>query len=160
MKKLVLFTLLLTAFNAVSGRILNVPDQFPTIQAGIDSSANGDTVLVAPGTYHERINFNGHNIVLGSYFLTTSDPTFIETTIIEGYLGGSVVKFENGNDSTTVLCGFVIKRGHTYYGAVIICSAASPIINNNIIFENTSPSGYWGGGLYIQTSSDSFSIFT
>src|SRR5262245_21259203 len=55
------------AFASVAlGATRNVPGDFPTIQAAINASVNGDTVLVAPGTYAASINFLGKAITVTS----------------------------------------------------------------------------------------------
>ena len=82
------------------GTIINIPDDYLTIQEGIDHSSDGDTVLVDPGTYGENVNFNGHNITLASLFLTTGDTSYISSTIIDGSQDTSVIIFESGEDST------------------------------------------------------------
>ena len=90
---------------------IKVPSDQPTIQAGINNAANGDTVLVYPGVYIENINFMGKNIVVGSLFLTTGDTSYISQTVIDGNNNGIVVTFENGENSTAMLCGFSIIHG-------------------------------------------------
>ena len=132
----------------------NGSEQFPfaTIQHGINSSSNTDTVLVQPGTYVENINFNGKLITIGSLFLTTQDTTYISSTIIDGNNSGSVVTFETGEDTTTVLCGFTITNGTAGYsnGGGIRCDESSPSLDNIIISNN---SAFHGGGIYCNSSS-------
>ena len=43
--------------NSLYPRIINVPEEFATIQVGIDEASDGDTVLVSPDIYNENIDF-------------------------------------------------------------------------------------------------------
>ncbi|UCE65293.1 MAG: right-handed parallel beta-helix repeat-containing protein [Candidatus Zixiibacteriota bacterium] len=129
-----------------SATIINIPADCPTIQQGIDASVDGDTVLVQPGTYYENINFNGHNIVLGSLFLTTGDTSYIEQTAIDGDSAAPAVSFEMGENRLAILKGFTITDGYSLCGGGIICQYNSnPAIISNIISGN---SAYNGGGIY------------
>jgi len=137
-------------FTTVSyGTIINIPDDYPTIQSGIDTTTNGDTVLVQPGIYNENINFNGKNIVVGSLFLVTSDTSYISQTVIDGNQNGSVVTFENWEDSTAVLTGFTITNGYSNHGGGIWCDISSPQIRYNIITGNQA---LQGGGIKCSAS--------
>jgi hypothetical protein len=79
---------LLICGSAVASTI-KVPADQPTIQDGINAAVNGDTVLVAPGTYNENINFNGKAIVVRS----SGGP---KVTINDGGSLGAVVTFSTG----------------------------------------------------------------
>ncbi|MHC4479222.1 MAG: T9SS type A sorting domain-containing protein [Planctomycetota bacterium] len=144
-------------FASASATIINIPDDYGTIQEGIDASEDGDTVLVQLGTYVENINFNGHNIVLGSLFLTEADTSYISSTIIDGNHSGSVVTYESGEDNTALITGFTIQNGFGLYGgggikcdnnsspAIIWCNIIDNLASTNI--------GIGGGGILCNNNS-------
>jgi len=126
---------------------------YTSIQEGIDNSVNGDTVLVYPGTYYENINFNGKNITVASLYITSQADSFIHQTIIDGNQNGSVVTFENVEDTTAVLCGFTIQDGSgtnwgSYYimGGGIYMKDAGSKIKNCVITDNNA---VVGGGVFL-----------
>ena len=108
----------------------------PTVQAGIDSAASEDTVLVHPGTYPELINFGAKNLVL----LSQSGPA---VTILDGTGSGSaVVTISQGQNRSARLEGFTITQGS---GGGVSIFDAGPSVIGNVITEN-------GGGIRCNAS--------
>jgi hypothetical protein len=155
MKTILRIFILSILFTSISfADIINVPADSATIQGGINLALNGDTVLVQPGTYLGGINFNGKNIVVGSLTLTTGDKSYISQTIIDG--GWINVIFENGEDTTAVLCGFTITNGVGNGGACqdplclpwvggIQCEFSSPTLLNLLVIGNNGGVALIGG---------------
>lgn len=154
MSKYIILLLTFFLFTQIgNSKIFNVPAQFSTIQAAIDASDNTDTILVAPGTYNENINFNGKKIMLTSNFLFTKEVNSILNTVIDGGSPGdpnfaSCVMIISGEDSTTILQGFTLTNGKgsrwvdehgagTYReGGGILIALSSPVIRYNYIVGN------------------------
>lgn len=148
-----IFSFLLCCSSAFS-QIIRVPGDYPTIQAGIDASQNGDTVLVSPGTYYENLKMKGRNILLGSLFVTTGDLSYVNSTVIDGSRplhadSASCVLIINGEDSSCVIAGFTITGGKgtrwedehgpgRWYveGGGFLIQYAAPTIRNNLITGN------------------------
>lgn len=124
-----------------------------TIQAGINSAATGDTVLVWPGTYYENVDFLGKDIVLLAKF----GP---EVTTIDGSRAADpVISLENGESRAATVEGFTITggRGSTGYGPStrgggIMSYRSSPTIRGNRIVNNRAEVGAgiaMGSGLVV-----------
>jgi hypothetical protein len=142
---LVMLAVLLPAEPASAQAVINVPGDSPTIQGAIDVAAPGDTVLVAPGTYFENINFGGKAITVES----AQGP---EATIIDGNLAGSVVTFVSEEGLASVLRGFTLQRGFAgFEGGGVKISSSSPTVVGNIITNNRACTG--GAGISADFSS-------
>ncbi|MEA3296824.1 MAG: hypothetical protein U9R56_03050 [candidate division Zixibacteria bacterium] len=132
-----------------------VPSDYPTIQSAIDASSDGDTVLVAPGTYEEEVNFLGKSIKLlseegaeattilapygsRSYQLPEDFDTSIAGQDGEMYRltalqesDPAVITMDGGSDNTTVISGFTINGRNAIRG--IYGKYVSPRVSNCII---------------------------
>ncbi|KPL05784.1 hypothetical protein AMJ71_10990, partial [candidate division TA06 bacterium SM1_40] len=131
--------LILIGLAAVAGAsVLHVPGQYPTIQTGLNAASYGDTVLVAPGTYHEHWIMMANGVTLAS-------SHGMDSTIIDADSLGPVIVCD-GVDDQTVISGFTIQHGYYPCGGGIICYAASPVIEDNWIRNNEAYDS-WGGGI-------------
>ncbi|MBD3234638.1 MAG: T9SS type A sorting domain-containing protein [candidate division Zixibacteria bacterium] len=128
--------------DSVQATIKNVPGDCQTIQECIDASSDGDTIRVAPGTYYENLNYHDHNVTVASWYIDDEDTSYISSTIIDGSSSGSVVTFNNGENSAAVISAFTIQNGDAANGGGISCiSNSSPTIIHNIISYNSAGEG-------------------
>ena len=134
--RIVWLALLLSSLpvGAAAQTTIRVPADQPTIQAGIGAAAPGDTVLVAPGTYVERIDFLGKAITVTS----EAGPA---ATVIDGNAGGVVVTFRSGEGPSAVLRGFTVTNGGGFSGGGVAVLSSSPTIEGNVISGNRGCDG-------------------
>lgn len=138
----------------------HVPAQYATIQAAIDAAADGDIVLVSPGTYHEAIDYLGKTIIVES-------EQGAEATIIDASgLDTSVVTVNGEPGVGTVLRGFTITGGIGTQGSQgptgggVRVYNASFTIDSCIVTGNGAEATWAGGGLDAGTDSDVLVINT
>ena len=148
-------------FSILSATTINVPEDYATIQAGIDASSEGDTVLVAQGMYVENLILE-KEIVLASHAINDDLDDWmnnenIQNTIIVGNeptdpKKGSCIQVSFGNIQPTIL-GFSLQDGlgtamviddcgfnrYERSGGAILAYQAYPIISYNRFLNNGTP---------------------
>ncbi len=121
---------------------------FDEIQEAVDVAIDGDTVIVAEGTYYENLNLNDKDIILNS--TDPSNQNVVANTIVNGGGNDSVIYTI---DSDVTINGFTITNGFVDAGGGgICCYDGSPTISHCIF------SGNWaiaGGGIFIDVEENS-----
>ena len=156
---------------------INIPSDYTTIQAGINASVDGDTVLVAQGTYSENLILE-KEIVLASHALNDDLNTEwinnenIQETIISGTSEpvdpdyGSCLVIRDGNIVPTILgftfqdgtgtamvendtCEIVVQRPERSGGAILIFKAYPTVMYNRFINNGSAQSDSGSGSINI-----------
>jgi hypothetical protein len=122
----------LTAFDVEAQTLINVPADYSTVQAAFNAASDGDTILVAPGTYQEAIDMADKSVVLASWFLTTQDTSYVSQTILDGNGSSAVITIQGSVGPSTTIIGFTIQNASDGISA----RAKSDILNCRI--RNTS----------------------
>jgi len=112
--------------------------QYTSIQTAVNASSPGDTVLVYPGSYLENISIiQKSNISVISLEATSGNPTYIESTIIDGQaISGGIWIRQNSQNIT--IRGFSITNCKSGLG---VSENSSATIKNCNIYGNKSRLG-------------------
>ena len=110
--------------------------QYTSIQAAINASSPGDSVLVYPGRYCESVIIGTNNIYLFSQEYLTNNPDYIESTIIDGN-GNSLCLRIMENIQNVLVRGFSLTHGR----GVFLYPNSLSRFENCYVFGNSSLDG-------------------
>ena len=140
---------LVLAGTSLAGTI-NVPGDYATIQAAIDSASDNDVITISPGTYQENLVVEGKSLS----FVAPDGP---EVTILDGGGAGSVLKAVAADAITLSMTGFTIQNGTgTDIGDGSSSGGGIAIDGNDLALSNChvkSNAARYGGGIYLQYGS-------
>ncbi len=117
-----------------------VPAEQPTIQAAVNVSLDGDTILVSAGDYVENINLFGRNI----YLFAVDGPGL---TTLQPYVSSQPTLRIISGETDVEISGFTFVGG-TGQHAVLISNGATPVISRNVFRH------YAGSDVLIRAMSD------
>ena len=124
------------------GSVINVPEDHPNIRDAIDAAVNGDTVVVAPGTYtgvaNRNLDFAGKAITVRS--TDPDDAEIVASTVIDCGQAGRAFLFQSGETPASVVDGLTITKGFATEGAgVFLVNGSGATIRNCVFIQNTTP---------------------
>jgi serine protease len=133
--RLMTMVLVVGMASAAQAAILNVPSSYSTIPAAIGAASSGDTILVAPGTYTQNVDFGGKTLALRS----VAGPA---STIIK--VNGGVGVALGGSSEVS---GFTITGAKADFGAGVRVSGVGTLIKGNILDSNVETAGGFGAAI-------------
>jgi len=145
--------LLPLSFTDASAYTWHVPTEVPTIQAGIDAAADGDTVLILDGIYtgvgNRDIDFLGKAITVRS---ASGDP---ELCVIDcqasaadrhrGFVFQSGEGADSRLESISIVHGYVENQSDPWPeglgGGILVMNGSAPTLQSLIVQENVAMAG-------------------
>lgn len=161
--KLLLSISLIAYFPILSlADIIHIPDNYLTIQEGIDSATEGDTILIGRGTYVNDSLLVNKRLVITSKFIDSEDMTDIDNTIIKASPIAPKEWFLINSEATdTKIIGLRIEGNDEHsmgitnsYTEIIHCKFIDG--KDQLSFEGSSdqPAGGYVGYCYFEGAGD------
>lgn len=135
--------------SAAAGTI-NVPGDYATIQAAVDAAADGDTILVAAGTYAENVTLSATSLVIVSQSgsgVTLAEP--LDPELPAFWITGTAF-------DTVVLSGFTVTGMDSDTLSAIRCEGAHLVLSGDLLIDNRTSAVYVTDGGSIVADSNSF----
>ena len=129
----VLIALFIAGGVSARAATLNVPAQYPTIQAAVAAAAAGDTVLVANGTYTGAGNLD---IDFGGKDLTVKSSGGAANCIIDCQGAGRGFYLQSGETAASRIEGFTVKNGYGSSAGGAMRFGGGSIANPNPVAAN------------------------
>jgi hypothetical protein len=148
-----------------SSAIINVPANQPDVRAAVTAAANGDTILIAPGTYAGGAFINDKVLTIASRYLVTGDTSLVAQTIVSGDAGGacgdnpgctgnSVLEFGTNAHGSAII-GLTLTNGENGVGSNSIVDVSHcRVISNGDGLDFSSGGGGTFSDNLIQNNSD------
>ena len=124
------------AVPAGAASVLEVPGAYATIQAALDAAVAGDTIRVAPGTYHEQVTIGKEVTLESSGGAGVTSITWEPSTAVVLRQPGAVIR------------GFTITGGgrHAHYGGGVRLVGGSHAIEDVILRDSMA---CFGAGIHV-----------
>ncbi len=157
------------------GATFRVPSQFPTIQAALIACTVGDTVLVAPGLYEERVTIYDNDVVLmseegpdvttidaGGLYTVVFTPVTVEGVTIQGFritngyygggwlAGGIHIDVDIDRGGRAKIRNNIVEYNEAFGGAAGIFAGIQSTVEDNLIQynENADAAALQGDGFF------------
>jgi hypothetical protein len=113
-----------------------------SVQDAIGRARDGDTIVLADGTYDGDIDFLGKAVLV-----VGRGPK----TILRGTGGGPVVTFASGETPASILDSVTVTGGRADTGGGVLVLGSSPTVVRTVVTGNRA--GLRGSGIYIEAGS-------
>ena len=151
-RTILLFALLVPAVGSLAATI-HVPGDHPTIQAGINAASDGDTVLIAAGTYTPGL------LEINGRLITLRGDGGASAVILDGQGQNSLLEILNVSSPGVTIDGLTFRNGQAIQtregGCMVVLNSTAEIIDSR--FENceTDPNNQSNSGGAIKISNGS-----